>query len=110
MLEVDTPTSSASSSTGRSTLSSRLRAWELPLVLTLIAAVAGFLRFYQISTTEFDEDQAMLFRLAQDAVHHVGSTNRKAPRKRGGRAPPVLKHCLSTGGDQHRGAPTPHAP
>ena len=36
----------------------------------MIAAIAGFLRFYQISTAEFDEDQAMLFRLAQDAVHH----------------------------------------
>jgi hypothetical protein len=36
----------------------------------VIALVAGFLRFYQISTTEFDEDQAMLFRMAQDAVHH----------------------------------------
>ena len=70
MLGVDTTTSSSLLSKQRSTLSSWLRSWELPLILTVIAAIAGFLRFYQISTAEFDEDQAMLFRLAQDAVHH----------------------------------------
>ncbi len=43
------------------------RAWEVFLILL----VAGFLRFYQINTTEFDEDQAQLFRMAYDAVHHA---------------------------------------
>jgi Dolichyl-phosphate-mannose-protein mannosyltransferase len=42
-------------------------AWEVILILL----VAGFLRFYQINTTEFDEDQAQLFRMAYDAVHHA---------------------------------------
>src|SRR5579864_3208003 len=42
-------------------------AWEVFLILL----VAGFLRFYQINTTEFDEDQAQLFRMAYDAVHHA---------------------------------------
>ncbi len=70
MLDVDTTTPSSPLSKQRSTLYCWLRSWELPLVLTVIAAIAGFLRFYQISTTEFDEDQAMLFRLAQDALHH----------------------------------------
>jgi hypothetical protein len=28
------------------------------------------LRFYQIATTEFDEDQAMVFRMAHDAINH----------------------------------------
>jgi hypothetical protein len=42
-----------------------LFSWECALVLLL----AGFLRFYQIQTTEFDDDQAMLFRMAYDAVH-----------------------------------------
>jgi hypothetical protein len=41
--------------------------WEVLLILI----VAGFLRFYQINTTEFDEDQAMLYRMAYDAVHHA---------------------------------------
>jgi hypothetical protein len=70
VLEVDSPESATSLSRPRATLCSWLRPWELPLVLAVIGLVAGFLRFYQISTTEFDEDQAMLFRMAQDAVHH----------------------------------------
>src|SRR5260370_26402133 len=41
--------------------------WEVSLILL----VAGFLRFYQINTTELDEDQAKLYRLAYDAVHHA---------------------------------------
>ncbi len=47
--------------------SSIASAWEVILILL----VAGFLRFYQINTTEFDEDQAQLFRMAYDAVHHA---------------------------------------
>jgi 4-amino-4-deoxy-L-arabinose transferase-like glycosyltransferase len=43
-----------------------LLSWEC----YLIVLVAAFLRFYQINTTEFDEDQAMLFRLAHEAVQH----------------------------------------
>ena len=46
-----------------------LRSWDFYLLL-LVVLVAGFLRFYKINTTEFDEDQAMLFRLAYDAIHH----------------------------------------
>ena len=40
--------------------------WEVYLILL----IAGFLRFYQINTTELDEDQARLYRMAYDAVHH----------------------------------------
>jgi hypothetical protein len=40
--------------------------WEIYLILL----VAGFLRFYQINTTEFDDDQATLYQMAYDAVHH----------------------------------------
>jgi hypothetical protein len=32
--------------------------------------IAAFLRFYQINTTEFDEDQATVFRMAHDAIYH----------------------------------------
>src|SRR5713226_5492435 len=36
-----------------------------------ILFVAAFLRFYQINTTEFDEDQATIFRMAHDAIYHA---------------------------------------
>ncbi len=59
--------------------SNRPRTWFLRLLsfidstweVSLILLVAGFLRFYQINTTELDEDQAKLYRLAYDAVHHA---------------------------------------
>ena len=40
--------------------------WEI----YLIVIVAGFLRLYGIDTTEFDDDQAAVFRMAHDAVSH----------------------------------------
>lgn len=43
-----------------------LRAWEV----YLIVVVAGFLRFYQINTSEFDADQATVFGMARDAIYH----------------------------------------
>jgi 4-amino-4-deoxy-L-arabinose transferase-like glycosyltransferase len=57
----------------------RLRTWFLKLLsfiastweVYLILLAAGFLRFYQINTTELDEDQAKLYRMAYDAVHHT---------------------------------------
>ena len=59
--------------------SDRLRTWFFRLLafttdtweVYLILLIAGFLRFYQINTTELDEDQAKLYRLAYDAVHHA---------------------------------------
>ena len=43
-----------------------ISAWELyPILL-----VAAFLRLYQLNITEFDEDQATVFRMARDAVMH----------------------------------------
>lgn len=38
--------------------------------IVLVAAIAAFLRFYLINITEFDSDQAILFRMAYDAIHH----------------------------------------
>jgi len=47
----------------RSSLST---SWEIyPILL-----IAGFLRLYQINTTEFDADQATIFRMAHDAIFH----------------------------------------
>ena len=40
--------------------------WEIVPIL----AIAAFLRFYQLTTTEFDADQAMVFRMARDAISH----------------------------------------
>ncbi|MEO8973303.1 MAG: glycosyltransferase family 39 protein [Ktedonobacteraceae bacterium] len=56
--------------TMQSARSSRLRAllttWEIyPIIL-----LAGFLRFYQINVTEFDDDQTAIFRMAYNAVHN----------------------------------------
>src|SRR5690242_1370344 len=42
------------------------REWAILLLLF----IAACLRFYHINTTEFDDDQAQLYRLAYDAVHH----------------------------------------
>ncbi len=66
LLQVRHAQDDASAPTNRATLRQWLFSWEAYLVLL----VAGFLRFYQLNTTEFDEDQAMLFRLAHDAVRH----------------------------------------
>ncbi len=66
LLQVRSAQDDASNPTDRATLRSWLLSWEVYLVLL----VAGFLRFYQLNTTEFDEDQAMLFRLAHDAIRY----------------------------------------
>src|SRR5260370_33280321 len=47
-------------------LSFATNTWEIALILL----VAAFLRFYQINTTELDDDQVKLYRMAYDAVHH----------------------------------------
>ena len=41
-------------------------AWEILPIL----GIAAFLRFYQLTTTEFDADQSMIFRMARDAISH----------------------------------------
>ncbi len=44
--------------------------WLLSWEMYLIILVASFLRLYRIDTTEFNLDQANIFRLAYDAIHH----------------------------------------
>lgn len=47
-------------------IGSWLCTWEVyPIVL-----LAGFLRFYQISSSEFDADQSTVFGMARDAIYH----------------------------------------
>lgn len=43
-----------------------LCSWEFYLVIIF----AAFLRLYQFNTTEFDDDQATVFQMAYNAVHH----------------------------------------
>jgi 4-amino-4-deoxy-L-arabinose transferase-like glycosyltransferase len=60
------------------TYSVRLHSWFLQLLsfiahtweISLILLAAALLRFYQINTTELDDDQVKLYRMAYDAVHH----------------------------------------
>ncbi|GAC1393350.1 MAG: hypothetical protein NVSMB38_20990 [Ktedonobacteraceae bacterium] len=47
-----------------------LRSWLFSWEIYLIVIVAGFLRLYRIDRTEFDDDQAAVFRMAHDAVTH----------------------------------------
>jgi 4-amino-4-deoxy-L-arabinose transferase-like glycosyltransferase len=47
-------------------LGSWMGVWEILPIL----GIAAFLRFYQLSTTEFDADQSMVFRMARDAISH----------------------------------------
>jgi len=69
--DTDSPSARAPGSSRLSLWLLRLRSftvnvWEAYLILL----VAVFLRFYQINTTEFDDDQAKIYRMAYDAVHH----------------------------------------
>ncbi len=50
----------------RAVLKNLLLSWELYLIL----AVAAFLRFYLLQTTEFDDDQAAVFGMADNAIRH----------------------------------------
>lgn len=46
------------------------RTWLFSWEMYLIVLVAAFLRLYRINTTEFDGDQANIFRMAYGALHH----------------------------------------
>lgn len=47
-----------------------LRSWLLTWELYPILLIAAFLRLYRLDTSEFDDDQAMIFRMAHDAIHY----------------------------------------
>ncbi len=67
------PKKRETSSVGKESLSKRyatLLSWLFTWEIYLIVAVAAFLRLYGINTTEFDDDQANVFRMAHDAVSH----------------------------------------
>jgi len=49
---------------------SKLVSWFCIWEIYPIIGIAAFLRFYQLTTTEFDADQAMVFRMARDAINH----------------------------------------
>ena len=60
-----TPDRQSSASKKIKYLLTRLFSWEIYLILL----VAGFLHLYQLNTSEFDGDQAVIFGLAREAVH-----------------------------------------
>ncbi len=62
--KVETPQPPEPTRTSR--LRTLLTTWELYPII----ALAAFLRLYQINITEFDDDQAVLFRMAYNAIHH----------------------------------------
>src|SRR2546423_14727735 len=69
--DTDSPSAHAPGGSRLSSWLLRLRsftvnAWEAyPILL-----VAAFLRFYQINTTGFDDDEAKIYRLSYDVGHH----------------------------------------
>ena len=54
----------------RNTMLGKIGAWFCVWEIYPILGIAAFLRFYHITSTEFDEDQAMVFRMAHDAINH----------------------------------------
>src|SRR2546430_13394915 len=66
-----TPTKVRSSETKKSSFPRSIpRPWFLDWTLYIILGVSAFLHFFRIQATEFDFDQANLFRLAHDAIAH----------------------------------------
>ncbi|HEY6286841.1 MAG TPA: glycosyltransferase family 39 protein [Ktedonobacteraceae bacterium] len=54
----------------RSAFLRKIGSWFCVWEIYPILGIAAFIRFYQITTTEFDADQAMVFRMARDAISH----------------------------------------
>jgi 4-amino-4-deoxy-L-arabinose transferase-like glycosyltransferase len=49
----------------------QLPAWLFHWEIHIIVLIAGFLRFYKVDTaSDFDMDQALMYRAAYDAIHH----------------------------------------
>lgn len=63
------PTTTETHACARNILS-KIRSWLSAWEIYPVIFIAAFLRLYQINTTEFDEDQAMVFRMAHDAIYH----------------------------------------
>src|SRR6266581_665905 len=54
----------------KSAILSKLGSWFCVWEIYPILGIAAFLRFYQLTTTEFDADQALIFQMARDAINH----------------------------------------
>jgi 4-amino-4-deoxy-L-arabinose transferase-like glycosyltransferase len=55
---------------GRGAILRKIAAWLCVWEIYPILAIAAFLRFYQLTTTEFDADQALILQMARDAINH----------------------------------------
>jgi 4-amino-4-deoxy-L-arabinose transferase-like glycosyltransferase len=69
-ITVSRPTAESSkeeqASAWRLSLRTLLLSWEVYLII----AVAAFLRLYQLASTEFDDDEAVMYHMARNAVTH----------------------------------------
>ncbi|HEX6109976.1 MAG TPA: glycosyltransferase family 39 protein [Ktedonobacteraceae bacterium] len=54
----------------RSAILRKIGSWFCVWEIYPILGIAAFLRFYQLTTTEFDADQALIFQMARDAINH----------------------------------------
>jgi len=54
----------------RSAFLRKIGSWFCVWEIYPILGIAAFLRFYQLTTTEFDADQALILQMARDAINH----------------------------------------
>ena len=54
----------------RSSFLRKIGSWFCVWEIYPILGIAAFLRFYQLTTTEFDADQALILQMARDAINH----------------------------------------
>jgi hypothetical protein len=54
----------------RSAFLRKIGSWFCVWEIYPILGIAAFLRFYQLTTTEFDADQALIVQMARDAINH----------------------------------------
>jgi len=67
---VDTIQTSQEFYPGRTFFLSKIGSWLGVWEIYPILGIAAFLRFYQLTTTEFDADQALIYQMARDAINH----------------------------------------
>src|SRR5256886_3178853 len=68
--QIDTIQTTQEMYPGRGAILSNIGSWLCVWEIYPILAIAAFLRFYQLTTTEFDADQALIFQMARDAINH----------------------------------------
>lgn len=70
MKTLDVPQVIQSVRLSRKSALGHIRSWLLTFEIYPLVLIAGFLRLFMLTKTEFDTDQAMIFGMARDAVVH----------------------------------------